>query len=574
MSSINAHILERVINNTSSRSRFFYHGSGYTEVKEDVFYRAVLSLADRLSTYQRTEVKLNIVFASTPMATLAGFYASIMNGIPPVIVPANMGSDANELVMEKFEVLRTASRGCFHVLCCDQSLKAVPTSFQADVLYDSLPTDSTYLSKNPLQRQEWELPDADDVAFYQLSSASTGTSKIIAISHRNVIENTHAIFQASGGVPEDKVVSWLPLNHDMGLVGTELFSLINRLELYLMSPAQFLRKPMRWLQTISDFSASLSPAPNFAYDYCCQFVSDAQASSLDLSSWKIAYNGSEPVQATSLHSFVEKFGASGFRAETFLPCYGMAETTLAATFTKWNEPPSYVSIKNTGVRIGDRLEISSSSDICSAVESPEDCINVISCGKAVSGLKVRLLDDEGLEILSDAVPGEVHVEGSSVALGYLMSNGSIDPFESLTATGDIGFYYEGELYVVERIKNILVVNGKNYTSHHVESAIASKLRLPAERVAVFQTSLQAEQRVVVLVEATKGQSLAEIEEVILQYQESQMPLNELCVSYNRIIPKTTSGKKQHYKCRELYTSKPELFDYQITLNYQIHGAKR
>jgi acyl-CoA synthetase (AMP-forming)/AMP-acid ligase II len=389
----------------------------------------------------------------------------------------------------------------------------------------------------------------DDPAFIQYTSGSTGNPKGVLLSHRNLVANIHAIGQALRINRSDVVVSWCPLYHDMGLIGTLLFSIYWRTPLVLMSPAAFLARPSRWLWAIHRFRGTLSPAPNFGYGMCVSRVSEEERRGLDLSSWRFAMNGAEPVNYRTLVDFDRVYRPHGFRLDCLYPVYGLAEASLAVTFPR----------PGSGVRyeVVDRQELANGRAV---LASGKGSMAVVSVGQAVPGHYVAVVDDKG-ELLPEREVGHVVVCGKSIMTGYYGNDAATQAVlqDGWLWTGDLGYFADRNLYLTGRAKDLIIIRGRNVYAEDVERCAE---RVPGVRpgcvvaFAVHGDEPAGEEKVVVVAETrTRGKperaALAqEIRERVAEFCE--VVVHELVLADPGTIPKTSSGKRQRSTCRELY----------------------
>ncbi|MCA9502749.1 MAG: fatty acyl-AMP ligase [Myxococcales bacterium] len=308
--------------------------------------------------------------------------------------------------------------------------------------------------------------DPDSLALIQFSSGTTHAPKPVALSHRAVLANVRAIGQTilethpEGPTLRHRAVSWLPLYHDMGLVGGVFTSLFHGCDLVLIPPELFIARPALWLRALSRHRATISPAPNFAYALCAERIPDSELEGVDLSSWKVAMNGAEPVTPAALERFVARFARYGFAAEALTPVYGLAEATLAVTFSSLREP--------FAVRHFDPQALVEEQRAV-PVERGQP---IVSLGRPLAGFEVEIVDDEG-EVLDACRLGRVRVRGPSIMRGYdgmeeetrrALTEGWLD-------TGDIGFLRHGELHLYGRTKDLIVLRGRNFAPQDFEHAI-------------------------------------------------------------------------------------------------------
>jgi acyl-CoA synthetase (AMP-forming)/AMP-acid ligase II len=375
----------------------------------------------------------------------------------------------------------------------------------------------------------------DDVALLQCTSGSTGAPKAAVITQRALTANLAQIGAGIQVSSNDRVASWLPLNHDMGLIGCLLFSIYWSLDIVLLPPTRFLRRPVEWLRAISEHRATLSPAPNFAYGYATQRVRDEDLDGCDLSSWRVALCGAEPIFAPTMRAFEQRFAKHGFRAGALLPCYGLAEATLAVTFHDHGTP---IEVDTTFGR------------------------PVVSCGRALPGTSVAIVDDDGANV-AEGVVGNVHVKGPSLMSGYFEAPELTRAAkrDEWLVTGDLGYLQGGRLFITGRAKDIVIVRGRNYAPTEFE--------WPAEEVAgvrkgaVVAFGAMNDQRgaeelhLVCETDIADAQSRDALARAVASHVAAQTgvrPEVVHCVGRGT-IPKTTSGKLQRARVRQTFGGK-------------------
>ncbi|RMH26274.1 MAG: fatty acyl-AMP ligase, partial [Planctomycetota bacterium] len=312
-------------------------------------------------------------------------------------------------------------------------------------------------------------PSRSDLAFLQYTSGSTSSPKGVMVSHGNLLANEALIQRAFGLDGSAVVVGWLPLYHDMGLIGNLLQPLYLGGRCVLMSPVSFLQRPVRWLRAISRFGGTVSGGPNFAYELCVRKVGEEDRSGLDLSSWRLAFSGAEPVRAATLDRFASAFSGCGFRYRSFYPCYGLAESTLMVSGGDAESPPVVVEVEASALARDEVREAAGSGRA------------LVGCGRAGSGLEVAIVDaSTGVRLGEDRV-GEIWVSGSSVAQGYWRrASATARDFGARPAgegdsvrylrTGDLGFVRGGELFVTGRLKDLIIIRGRNHYPQDLEAS--------------------------------------------------------------------------------------------------------
>ena len=404
----------------------------------------------------------------------------------------------------------------------------------------------------------WQRPRITEqtVAFLQYTSGSTSAPKGVIVSHGNILHNQRVIQSACNQNEESTVVGWLPLHHDMGLIGTVLQPIYVGARSILMPPVRFLRDPLCWLRAISRFRAKSSSGPNFAYDLCARKATPELKADLDLRSWEVAVNGAEPVRYETMRRFTEEFSECGFRAEAFRPSYGLAESTLLVTGAR-------ASDLSTTRRVSvDALE----ENVAREAGPNERWCHVVSCGCPLLGQEVKVVDPLSAESRVDGAVGEIWVRGPSVAQGYWnrpdetrqtfqarMANGE-GPF---LRTGDLGFLGSGELFVTGRMKDLIIIRGRNLHPQDLELTVQScHSNLSPHAGAVFAIKVADEDVVVVVNEVTR-ETNAPFEEVISAIREAvafehAVPVYGVVIVKSGTIPKTTSGKVKRSACRAAF----------------------
>jgi acyl-CoA synthetase (AMP-forming)/AMP-acid ligase II len=390
--------------------------------------------------------------------------------------------------------------------------------------------------------------DAEATALIQCTSGSTGHPKGVVLSHANVLANIHAIGRACRINRRDVGVSWLPLYHDMGLIGTLLFCIYWRIPLALMSPLAFLSRPSRWLWAIHQHRGTLSPAPNFAYALCARRVSAAEREGLDLSSWRLAFNGAEPVNLRTLVDFERAFAPHGFRASAMLPVYGLAEATVAVTFHAPDAPLTHQVVDRRGL-----------ADGRARPSRGKGSMAVVSVGRALPGHEVVVLD-AAARPLGDGEVGHIVVRGPSVMRGYFEHAEATRAVkrDGWLWTGDLGYFSDGELFVTGRAKDLILVRGHNHYAEDIERVaerVAGVRSGGAVAFAVYDEDRATDLAVLVCETrvAERAAQLALVERVAARVAEDcSLRLDEVVLVGAGAIPKTSSGKRQRALCRELY----------------------
>jgi acyl-CoA synthetase (AMP-forming)/AMP-acid ligase II len=415
---------------------------------------------------------------------------------------------------------------------------------------------------DPSQAARWREPtlEPDAVALLQYTSGSTATPKGVMVTHRNLMHNERMIQAAAEHRGEGLGVSWLPLYHDMGLVGGILQAVFHGAPAVLMSPLAFLQRPLRWLQAISRHRADTSGGPNFAYDLCVQRVTAAEKAQLDLSKWSVAAIGSEPISAATIARFSEAFAPCGFRPEAFTPGYGLAESTFLVTSSAKNAPPVVRSFQ------GEHLE--QGWAVASAPEPPT-ARTLVGCGRPPLDQKVIVVRPDFCRPCLDSAVGEIWVSGPSVAKGYWnrpeetartfgarLADTDEGPF---LRTGDLGFFQDGELFVTGRLKDVIIIRGQNHYPQDIEATVqAVHPALRGGCGAAFESGADGNARLVIVQEIDRRYrapvDLAQLAGDIRQRvaERHQLQVHEVQFLEPGSLPKTSSGKVQRHACRAGY----------------------
>jgi fatty-acyl-CoA synthase len=394
--------------------------------------------------------------------------------------------------------------------------------------------------------------DVDAPALLQFTSGSTSQPKGVILTHANIAANAEAISGPAGlGFgPQDVGVSWLPLFHDMGLIGQGLCTVYFGGRTVFLTPMAFLKRPVEWLRAITRHRGTVSFAPNFAYEMCVRRVRESELDGLDLSSWRAAGCGAEPIQAATLEAFAAKFARVGFRASSFVPAYGLAEHTLAVSLAPLERGLRVDTVHGSGLAASRRA-------VPCAADAP-DASRLVACGGPFPGHRLRVADARGRPV-GERVVGEILVSGPSVMRGYLSGSEATGQVvrDGWLATGDLGYVADGELYVCGRRKETIIVGGRNYFPHDLESAVDGAPGVRPGGVAAFAATAPGHpDRAVVIVEthgAVPDDALqAEVRRRVLQ--ATGLAVDEIVVAPKGTIARTSSGKLRRAELRERYAA--------------------
>lgn len=400
-------------------------------------------------------------------------------------------------------------------------------------------------------------PGPETLALLQYTSGSTGTPRGVMLTHGNLLRNSEFIRRSFGHSPISRGVIWLPPYHDMGLIGGVLQPVYAGFPCTLMSPLTFLRRPLHWLRTISSYGGTTSGGPNFAYEMCVRRISPEQREGLDLSSWDLAFNGSEPVRKDTLDAFADAFAPCGFRREAFYPCYGLAEATLMVSGGAKLQPLR--TFRADAALLDQKL---------SAEPAPEGTRTkiVVGCGLPDREHAIAIVDPDTLARRAEREIGEIWVAGPSVAQGYWKhAHGTVETFGATLPddgsgpylrTGDLGFLLAGELFVTGRAKDMVVVAGRNHYPLDIEQACEGVSGLRRNCGAAFAVERDGREGVALVYELASDPSV-DADAVVNGIRKAVagalgLQVQAVTLIAPRTIPKTSSGKVQRWVCRSQF----------------------
>jgi acyl-CoA synthetase (AMP-forming)/AMP-acid ligase II len=410
--------------------------------------------------------------------------------------------------------------------------------------------------------EDWLEPtlEKNSLAFLQYTSGSTGTPKGVMVSHHNLLINSADLDRGWGHDQDSVMVTWLPTFHDMGLIYGVIQPLYKGFLCYMMSPASFMERPLRWLQALSDKQATHSAAPNFAYDLCVRKIPPEKRATLDLSHWCMALNGAEPVRAEVLKKFAEAFQVSGFKATALCPGYGLAEATLKVTAVSYDSPPYFYPVQANALE---------KNKIVGATETDTNVQTLVGCGWTTIDTQIVIVNPETLKPCSPEIVGEIWVSGSTIAQGYWgKPQETQETFQAYLAdtgagpflrTGDLGFIKDGELFVTGRLKEIILIRGRNNYPQDIELTVQNSH--PALRHscgAAFTVENKGEEKLVVVQEVERTWlrkvDIDEVKRAIRKavVQEYDLQVYAIALIRTGSLPKTSSGKIQRRGCRSKF----------------------
>jgi 1-acyl-sn-glycerol-3-phosphate acyltransferase len=394
-------------------------------------------------------------------------------------------------------------------------------------------------------------PRSADLALVQYTSGSTGQPKGVALTHDNLLANIRAMGEAVAVSGTDTFVSWLPLYHDMGLIGAWLSSLYYGVPLVVMAPQLFLTRPSRWLRAIHANRGTISAGPNFAYELCLSKINEADLDGIDLSSWRLAFNGAEPVSPTTIERFAERFAPYGFQRNAMTPVYGLAECAVGLAFPPLGRGPLIDRVAR------DRFVRSGRAEPAELGE--RDALRFVACGQPLPRHEIRVVDATGTE-LGDRREGRIELRGPSATAGYFHNPAATRSLfhEDWLDTGDLGYIADADLYVTGRVKDVIIRAGRNLHPAELEEAVGNIAGVRKGCVAVFASPDPAggAERLVVMAEtrATEGETTAALRSEIVSATVDLLGVapDDVVLAPPRTVPKTSSGKIRRAASREIY----------------------
>ncbi|MDQ2819988.1 MAG: AMP-binding protein [Pseudomonadota bacterium] len=561
------------------------HQIAYTFLRDDgkideITYGALAQRATRLAMHlaaQAPQGSRMLLLYPAGLEFITVYFACLLGGM--IAVPATIPHKSRAslrlqaLLADAEPALILTSSDC--AASVQASLMLIDAGHRSCVTTDTI---SLATHASPLQDIPLPVITPDMTAFLQYTSGSTALPKGVEITHFNIASNAEAIRRSFGFSPASVMVSWLPLFHDMGLIGSVVAPMVVGFHAVLMAPAAFLKNPASWLQAITRYRATCAGAPNFGWDYCAKKIGPDAIEGLELSSLQVAYNGSEPVRASTLRAFVDAFGSVGMRATAQFPCYGMAEATLFISGGPAGRAPIVRTISKS------MLE---GNHVRDAEAGSDNAREVVSSGQVAFGHEVVIVDPESLRPAGRNRVGEVWASGPSIARGYWQrpeqSEATFGNYLASTRqgpflrTGDLGFLSDGELFITGRLKDLVIVNGRNVYPQDVEEVLERAIDFIAPNMcAAFSVEVDGQERLAIVAEANRtlvraaqqharsGETTADSNDAVLARIEASarhaclVIAQQFDVSVSLLVfvkpgsfPRTTSGKVQRSRCKEL-----------------------
>ncbi|TAM83958.1 MAG: hypothetical protein EPN47_03890 [Acidobacteria bacterium] len=520
---------------------------------EDISYGKLLGTASDVaaglvSRGLRRNETVAIMLPTSPQFFYAFFGVMLAGGIAVPIYPPARPDKIEEYVRRQVGILRNAE---VRFLISFEAARRV-----SELLRLNLPSILGVTTVEDLAGSGARLHpgtiEAAEAAFIQYTSGSTGDPKGVVLTQSNLLANIRGIGWAVNVQPSDIVVSWLPLYHDMGLIGSWLYSVYYALPITILSPLAFLSRPEKWLWALHDSGGTLCPAPNFSYELCARKVPDSAVEGLDLSSWRVAINAGEAVLPDTLERFEKRFKPYGFRAESFVPCYGLAESSVALAFPPINRRPAIDRIR--------RDAFEAEGKAVPAGREDSSALRFVANGKALPGHEIKVIDHDG-NPLGERVQGKVLFRGPSKTAGYFRNpkaTAAVSTEDGWMDSGDLGYWANGEIHITGRAKDLIIKSGRNIVPQEVELAAAEVPEVRRGCVAAFgrrDPELGTEQLVVVAeTRVANKEDLDRIEAEVIERVGLAVgiPPDKVELVAPQSIPKTSSGKIRRNETRLLY----------------------
>jgi acyl-CoA synthetase (AMP-forming)/AMP-acid ligase II/acyl carrier protein len=510
-----------------------------------------------------------ILFLSSNEQFIDVFWAAILGGIVPVPVAIGISDE------HRHKLLRIARRlGTPFIYTERRSLERIG-AFAAQAgetrLYEGLRQRAFLVDDlDDISRAgSVQRASTADTAFIQFSSGSTSEPKGVVLTHGNILANTYGATEAAGFSEHDVSLSWMPLTHDMGLIGFHLVMFANRVHAHLMPTELFIRRPLLWLTFAARVRASLLCSPNFGYKHYLKVLGERAVEGLDLSAVRLIFNGAEPISVELCEEFLTRLAPARLARNAMYPVYGLAEASLAVSFPPVGAPLRTLAVNRHRMNAGDPVQ--------SVPESDKDAIRLISEGRAIPYCRVRIAGDDDRELPEGRI-GHVHLTGDNVTHGYFedpAANTAAFTADGWLRTGDLGLIHGGDLYISGRAKEIIFVNGQNYYPHDLEAIAQRAPGLELGKVVaagVRPRGAEVEQLVVFVLHRASAEEFLPLANQVSRLINEQTGLEVAQVVPVKRIPKTTSGKIQRHVLEESYLDGE--FDAELAQLAQLRAAQR
>jgi len=544
--------LTEIIENNRSFGRSLTYLEGENDARELSFaelYERALGILYHLQRLGARRGDKLILFLGNNEQFIDVFWAAILGGIVPVPVALGISDE------HRHKLLRIARRlGSPFLYTERRSLERIG-AFAAQVgeqqLFESLRARSFLIDDlDDISRAgSVQRVGTDDIAFIQFSSGSTSEPKGVVLTHGNILANTYGATEAAGFTENDVSLSWMPLTHDMGLIGFHLVMFVNRVHAHVMPTELFIRRPLLWLTLAARVRATILCSPNFGYKHYLKVLGERTVEGLDLSAVRFIFNGAEPISVELCNEFLDRLAPAKLARTAMFPVYGLAEASLAVSFPEVGAPLRTITLDRHQMNAGTAVRLVDATD--------RDAVQLVSEGRPIPYCRVRIADDEDRELPADRI-GNVHMRGDNVTRGYYEdreANAAAFTADGWLRTGDLGLIHEGELYISGRAKEIIFVNGQNYYPHDLETIAQRVPGLELGKVVaagVRPRGAEVEELVVFVLHRGSPEEFLPLARQVARLINEQTGLEVSEVVPVKRIPKTTSGKIQRHLLEEHY----------------------
>jgi acyl-CoA synthetase (AMP-forming)/AMP-acid ligase II/acyl carrier protein len=510
-----------------------------------------------------------ILFLGNNEQFIDAFWAAVLGGIVPVPVALGISDE------HRHKLLRIAGKlGAPYIYTERRSLDRIG-AFAAQAgesrIFEGLRSRAFLVDELADISRAGKRYEAtpDDVAFIQFSSGSTSEPKGVVLTHGNIIANARGASEAAGFTPEDVSLSWMPLTHDMGLIGFHLIMFYNRVHAHLMPTELFIRRPLLWLTFASRIRASILCSPNFGYKHYLKVLGERAVEGLDLASVKLIFNGAEPISVELCEQFLSRLAPARLARNAMYPVYGLAEASLAVSFPSPGAPMRTIALNRHHLGVGAPVEL--------VDPGARDAVQLISEGRPIPHCSVRLADDEDRPLPEGRI-GHLHIRGENVTRGYFESpetNAAAFTADGWLRTGDLALIHQGDLYVCGRAKEIIFVNGQNYYPHDLEAIVQRIEGLELGKVVAAgarRPGEETEQLVLFILHRGSMEDFLPLATAAARLVNEQTGLEVAEVVPVKRIPKTTSGKIQRHLLEQGYADGE--FDEELRALAALREARR
>ncbi len=519
------------------------------DVSYEELYERALGILHHLQRLGARRGDKLILFLGSNEQFIDAFWAALLGGIIPVPVALGISDE------HRHKLLRIARKlGTPFIYTERRSLERIG-AFAAQAreteLFESLRSRAFLVDDLSDISRAGQVHQArpDDIAFIQFSSGSTSEPKGVVLTHGNIVANARGVIEAAGLAQEDVSLSWMPLTHDMGLIGFHLIMFYRRLHAHLMPTELFIRRPLLWLTFASRIRASVLCSPNFGYKHYLKVLGDRPVEGLDLSSVRLIFNGAEPISVELCEEFLTRLAPAHLARNSMYPVYGLAEASLAVSFPPPGAPLRTIALNRHRLGVGAPVEL--------LEEGARDAVRLVSEGRAIPYCSVRVADEEDRPLAEGRI-GNLHMTGDNITRGYFEdpeANAAAFTADGWLRTGDLALVHQGQLYVSGRAKEIIFVNGQNYYPHDLE-AIAQRIEgLELGKVAaagVRRPGAETEQLMLFVLHRGAMEDFLPLATRAARLINEQTGLEVAAVVPVKRIPKTTSGKIQRHLLEQSY----------------------